>query len=118
MSLLRIPTTADAFYSMSVDLEGVEYRLKFAYNSREDRWYLSVFDAVGEPIAQSVKLVTNWPLLNRKAWDPRAPKGVLYVSGTSPPGLNDLVEGGRCSLVYLTSDEPLAAQMKTFNVEV
>jgi hypothetical protein len=118
MSLLRLPTTADPFYTFSADLDGTEFFFRMSYNSREDRWYLSVYTAEGSPIALSIKLVTNWPLLNRKAWDPRAPKGVLYVAGVSPPGLNDLAPGARCQLVYLTSDDPLAERLRTLNVSV
>lgn len=118
MALLQLPTTADPFYTFSADLDGTEYAFRMAYNSREDRWYLSVYTSTGEPIALSVKLVTNWPLLNRKAWDERAPKGVLYVSGSSPPGLEDLAPGAMCQLVYLTSDDPLADKLRTLNVTV
>ena len=118
MALLQLPTTADPFYAFSADLDGTEYAFRMAYNSREDRWYLSVYTSTGEPIALSVKLVANWPLLNRKAWDERAPKGVLYVSGSSPPGLEDLAPGARCQLVYLTSDDPLAEKLRTLNVTV
>lgn len=109
--IFRIPTTADPFYEFSIDLEGREYVLAFRYNQREDRWYMSLYTGDRTPIALSVKLVSNYPLLGRKRSDPNCPPGVLYVSGSEPPGLLDLQENGPCELLYVTSDEDSATKI-------
>lgn len=108
MSIQPIPTFDAPFYSEAVTLEGVSYRLSFAYSQRENTWYLSLADSANVDIYNGIKLTCLAPLL-RKCADPRRPPGELAVFSStadlSPPGLEDLVAGtGRCSLIYVTSD--------------
>jgi hypothetical protein len=99
-----IPTFAYPFWTQVTALDGVDYTLTFTYDQRESVFYLTISDAVGNDIVSGVKLVCKWPLLAGKR-DVRLPPGVLMVlsntTDSSPPGLEDLVAGGRCQLFYL-----------------
>lgn len=108
MSVGAIPTGADPFYAQTTTLEGVTYLLTFAYNERCDCWYLSIATEEGDDIYDGMKLVCGWPLLHKCA-DTRAPAGELICWSNSldqsPARLNDLVDGGRCQLLYISSDD-------------
>lgn len=111
MSVLRIPTSNDPFYVQRTDLEGREYVLQFDYSTRENCWYMQVSASDGTVLAAGVKLVCSWPLLYRYT-STLLPPGKMFVmpvtTDDSPPGLDDLAEGGRCELTYVTSDDPAA----------
>lgn len=99
----RVPTFDEPFYSQVVTLDGSPYLLSFAWNDRTSTWFLDVATGEGEPIACGLKLVCSWDLL-KNIVDERRPPGRLVVLALtpddSPPGLEDLVAGGRCRLVY------------------
>lgn len=103
MSLITIPTTNDPFYKQVTALDGVDYTLTFTYDQREDCFYLTIGDATDVDIVRGIKLVCLWPLLLGKV-DDRLPQGTLMVisntTDDSPPGIDDLIDGGRCELVY------------------
>lgn len=104
-----IPTRDDPYYQQRTRLEGRDYVLSFAFNEREQRWYLTLADEAESPIATGIKLVANWPLLRPYRYDPRTPLGELTVSDisgdSSPPTLLELGEGKRCELLYWTAAE-------------
>jgi hypothetical protein len=106
---LLIQTSPDPYYSERVRLDGRDYILRFAWNQREERWRLSILADNEEPIIHGLKLLTGWPLLRYYRFDRRLPPGELYVvdstGNRAPPGLEDLGEGRRCQLVYLTQEE-------------
>lgn len=99
-----IPTLADgtAHYQELVALDGVQYLLRFDYNSRDSFWYLSIFTPDGVPIPGCVgqKLVQNW-VPCRLARDSLKPQGALIVSSEehAEAGLLDL--GASTLLSYL-----------------
>ena len=108
MSVQHIPTSSDPYYLQRTDLEGIGYVLQFDYSTRESCWYLSIFDIEGLALATGIKLVCNWPLTYRIT-NPGLPPGRFMVatkvaSDDTPPGLEDLADGGRCELTYVTSD--------------
>lgn len=103
MTAIAIPTTADPYTSQTTGLDGVPYVLTFAYGQRSDTWTLSIAMVDGTPIASGLKLVCLWDLLAQTV-DPNRPPGMLFVLSSttdlSPPGLEDLAPGGRCTLIY------------------
>jgi hypothetical protein len=105
--ILIVPTFSDDSYVQQTTLEGTTYTMQFDFNQRCACWYMHLADQDGVDIYNGVKLVTGFSLL-RKCKDPRAPAGALFVNSStadlSPPDLFDLVPGGRCQLMYLTSD--------------
>lgn len=105
----RIETREDPYYSQRTRLDGRDYVLRFAYNERESRWYLSLLDESESPIILGIKLVANYSLLYPYRYDPRVPPGEINVADLtgdgSPPTLLELGEGKRCELLYWTRAE-------------
>lgn len=103
MSVQVIPTDTDPFYTQETSLDGVRYSLEFRYSQREKVWYLSIGLPDGTELASGIKVVCNFSLLKYRA-DVRLPPGLLVaVSSTpddSPPGLDELGEDARVSLIY------------------
>ena len=68
MSILEIPVRSDLDrYSLTVAIDGTDYRLRFSHNTRDDHWYLSVELTDGAELASGIPIVTNTPLLGRWA---------------------------------------------------
>jgi hypothetical protein len=104
MTQSRVPlTSADNISSFTVRvlLTGVEFILSFQYNQRDSSWWLSLYDALREPIIEGVKCVVGLPLL-RNTVDARRPAGELVFLDLTKkdldPGLLDL--GERIALIY------------------
>jgi hypothetical protein len=105
MATILIPNVVDAAYSsQKLRLEGRDYRFDFAYNQREDRWYLSIYDDEDDPLVTGLKIITSFPLLRRYQADPRVPPGELMAisltGDDSPPGFSDFGVGRRVELTY------------------
>lgn len=105
MATLLIPTIPSAVYqSFKTRLQGRDFVFRLNYNEREARWYLSLLDEEETPLVQSVKLLTNWPLLRHYRFDPRLPPGELMAidatGNGSPATIDELGEGLRCELTY------------------
>jgi len=105
---VRIPLGDDPFAEQVTTLDGVPYRMTLSYNQRCACWYFGLQSLEGTSIAEGIKLVVQWDLLLKCA-HPLRPPGKLFVfSNTpdlSPPGLEDLVDGGRCYLTYVSAAE-------------
>lgn len=84
-----------------VRLDGRDYLLDLAWNGRESRWYVDVYDADGELVVGSRKIVADGRI-GQRVTDTRRPPGVLGavdVSGNGiDPGIDDL--GERVLLIY------------------
>lgn len=103
MATWIIPTLADTeFYTERVELDGVVFALTFAWNTREEKWYLSIADADGVALASGIKIVADWPLFQSVS-NTDMPKGMMIANDTSgaglDPGLDEL--GGRVLLMYM-----------------
>jgi hypothetical protein len=107
-------TRADPFSTQTTTLDGVPYLLAFSYAQREDCWYLLLLTNDGQRIYGSIKLVCLYSLFNQCV-DARKPPGQLVVvsnsTDLSPPGLNDLLPSGRCSLVYFPAADVLTLSL-------
>jgi hypothetical protein len=114
---LIIPTREDPYYQQRTRIEGRDYVLNFAFNEREARWYLTIADEAGSPIATGIKLVANRRLLRPYRYDDRCPPGELVVSDISgdgsPPTQLEIGEGKRCELLYWTAAEVAAIQAES-----
>lgn len=102
MSLFIIPTSqTEEVYQQVTILDGKEYVLKFDWSRREQEWYLSIFDQDENPIALSIKVVVNLPLLYRET-NTSLPPGLLVAIDSArqggDPGLDDF--GTRALLLY------------------
>lgn len=97
---LPLQTEVDKF-TVRTTLLGAEYRLDFLWNTRDEHWYLSMFDATGTPIVQGVKVVIGNFILrtNRGQVRPRGWLVAIDKEGTDiDPGRNDL--GTRVDIVF------------------
>ena len=56
-TLFVMPTFTDPFYTIKTDLDGQEYIFDFAFNTRENCWYLRISDTNENEIRSDIKLV-------------------------------------------------------------
>ena len=99
----EIPILLDTpLWTSRVKLDDRFYDLRFDWNGRTRRWYLSI-GAEGQTIASGIKIVGNWTLLLCARSHPLAPRGALVAVdfsdrlGASP----DFVDlGRRVRLLY------------------
>lgn len=59
---LVLPLHKDPDYYYVVNLEGIAYKLRFYYNTKEKVWALDVRYANNDPIMMSVPLIPNYPI--------------------------------------------------------
>lgn len=98
-----IPTdSALPHWEQDTELDGVIYRLRFAWSGRDLAWYLTLKTHADETIRSAIKLVPHFPLL-RKVRHPRRPPGELTVVTTAPITRHNL--GTEARLVYLSTDD-------------
>lgn len=99
----RIPTTSRlSSFTQIVTLDGEQYGLRFLWNARAERWFLSVSDAEGLPLITGRKLCSDRPWAAHETLA-TAPPGKLWVyatgGGDADPGLRDL--GERVAMMYV-----------------
>jgi hypothetical protein len=94
------------FWQQTTAMDGVSYLLEFRYNTREALYYLKIMMTDSTVLAQGIKLVSNYPLLQGYN-DDRMPLGEIIAvapsSDDSPAALGEI--GGRVTLVYYTEAE-------------
>lgn len=89
----------------SVELDGAQYTIEYRQSFRYDRITINIYDALGDLIAASIKLVAGANLLEPFS-DERLPPGTLRVAqlpGNSVPTLETL--GVEVWLIYFSADE-------------
>lgn len=108
--VIPIDDSSQPFFTQDTDIEGTSYRLTFAYNQRENAFYLSIGDASEETnVVDGIKIVCNRGLIRRydgvgEPWPPGEIHAVPTDGDDTLPGLGDL--GQRVILTYTTSDDP------------
>lgn len=92
MSVVMLPTGRGApRFRYRIELDAKEYGLTMTWNERAEGWFLDVRDAEGQLLRGGVRVVKDWPLLERGG-DDRLPPGQLLALAA---GRDDL------SLVYV-----------------
>lgn len=98
-------------FVQQVMLDGVAYKLHFAYNSYSAQWTVDVRDSKNVDIIRAVAIVPNFPLLAQHRRVAALPNGELMAVVVNPAGSdnqridrNGFVDG-RFSLVYVPEDE-------------
>lgn len=105
--MLFIDTLTDGTvaYDQRVELDGAEYLMSLQWNSRRDKWALSLNALDGTDILTGQNVCLRIPLTRRAVGGP--PGALVAVPSqaedTEPPGLFDL--GTRVRLVYFTAAE-------------
>jgi hypothetical protein len=96
MAVLEFPVVAEGVehYIFELPLDGIVYRLKFKYNSREDTWYFNILDVNNRLLRAGMKVVNQWELFRLWAARTGRPEGELVTVNvgavTAPPSLNQL----------------------------
>lgn len=108
MAIFEIPVPqGQAFFIKRVPLDGVDYLFDFSYNQREDAFYLTIQDSVGEHILGPIKIVSNFPLIGFRRYAAGLPPGELWAVAfkgePDAPGMNRL--GADVSLMYYDAEE-------------
>lgn len=106
--MINIPVQQDvAAWTQRTAIDGVDYRLDFAWNGRDGAWYLNLSDIDGNALVCGIKLVTNRPLLARFHHIEGVPAGELIAFDGSETiywaGYNEL--GAGVDLIYLDATE-------------
>lgn len=81
-------------FTLTVDLDGVDFQLQFQFNSREGFWYFDLLDTTQTILRSGVKVVSNYPILRLYRDVESRPAGELMSFDTrltpADPGLDDL----------------------------
>ena len=109
MATLLIPTVVDAaHWTQKARLDGRDYLLRFTYNQRVDRYFLSIHDEDDAALLSGIRVVTNWSFLRHYRWNTALPPGTLaavtLTQDFSPPGFGELGEGRRVELTYFEAE--------------
>jgi len=90
-----------------VELDDQNYRLRMTWNGRDGAWFMSMFTDDLEPVAESIRVIPNFRLLDRFN-DSLLPSGEFIAIDLTQKlevvGRNDFANGA-CSLVYFSADE-------------
>lgn len=85
-----------------VSIDGIYYKFRFQWNSRDTCWLLNISDINDSPLICGIKLVINYELIRQYA-ALIMPKGYLFLldlSGTDLPCDFESL-GTRCKLYYI-----------------
>lgn len=106
--MLRIPTDNAPYSTQRTVLDGTEYLFRFFYNAREDRWAFDLLTEDERVLLSGCRIMPEVYLLRRYHYMDGMPPGeilCLSYQGDDPPGLEDLVPGGRCELLYVSAQD-------------
>jgi hypothetical protein len=107
MAIDRLPLTLDVpYYEFEVELDGVEFKMEFRFNARDDAWFMTLLDTEDTVLRAGIKIVNEWSLL--RLWrDATRPAGEIVSINqgnvTEPPTLDQL--GSDVLLEYLDAAE-------------
>ena len=60
MATVQIPVTKDPNSEVTVNLSGVNYTLRFRWNTRSEAFYMDVLDEDGDILAAGRKVIVGW----------------------------------------------------------
>lgn len=93
-------------YTQEVTLAGEQFTLRFDYNAKQDRFYLSILDSDDVLLRSGIKVVAAWSVLRLIA-DGRPRGSLIFADPRSadadPPSLPDL--GRRVFLYFYALDD-------------
>jgi hypothetical protein len=109
--IYTIPLPQPPIYDLTfqVELDQVTYTLTFQWNVRDGGWYLTIADAVGNPILGSQRVVVDFPIGLNQSYNPSMPPGSIQFIDTSGQGLDPALDGsdlgGRVQMLYFDAAE-------------
>lgn len=100
------PVDPLSVYDYEVDLGGAIFRIVLRFGDRNERWYLSLFDANGDLLFDGRRMSVDFPIISRFR-DERMPDGELSLldieDGNRECDFDGL--GFRCRFVFVPTDE-------------
>ena len=109
MIIIPIFQNVSARTSFDIELDLVIYHLRFAWNSREGSWYMTIQDQNENDILTGIKIVPNYLLLDQYRYLQGLPPGDFFlfdlnqIPENEQPDYNSL--GKRYQLLYITEAE-------------
>lgn len=83
MAFLTMPLTENyPWYSFTCTLEGATYTIECAFNTRANRWYMTLGDAVGNIIVAGVPLLIERDLLAAYRYLPIPPGNFVALDNS------------------------------------
>ena len=92
-----------------VNLEGIDYQVRFAWNGRDNNWYMDISLSDDTSLAMGVKMIINYDLIGHYVEENMPPGSFMLFSEDSSPITRDNINDV-CKLLYTTSDDPLLQQ--------
>ena len=86
---IQTPTSEQPLITQQINLSGTPYSMLFNWNSRTDRWSVSIFLVDGTPLLTGATLVAGLDLLLTVSSDDR-PGGMLVVVDDYDPTLDTI----------------------------
>lgn len=103
-TLYTIPVPRDrvAHFVQTTTFDGRPFRLRFSWNGRIGRWFVSIATGAGVDLVQSKALVLGADVLRQVRWNPDAPQGSLTVVDLEGAGVEASLDslGTRHRVVY------------------
>lgn len=102
----QIPLAPSSSFSLRVDLDDVEYELRFVYMQRADLWRMDLYTADGDAIVLGRNVVLGTLFLAGNRHENRPPGDLIFIDSSQKslePGLTSL--GERVSLFYVSQAE-------------
>jgi hypothetical protein len=88
---IPLPSSDQPYTEQSVSLDGRTYVFAFNWNSRSDRWSMSIATEDGDPIITGAVLVMNIDLLRTiPSTLDYVPPGQIYLGGDGDPTLDTI----------------------------
>lgn len=110
MATVKIPFRDSPSFTQSITLNGVEYILRFDWNTRGAFWSMSIYDNTETLILAGIRMVIGWPLLDSHTAITNIPDGQFVVYDSNPlthlqePGRYDFVSGRNLELLFIEGE--------------
>lgn len=90
MAYRIIPTSqVESVYRQVTTLDGVDYELRFRWNTRARAWFCGIWDMDGNMLAAPRKLVLGAIIFRyNRAADDRMPQGIFYLIDVTGSGID------------------------------
>lgn len=104
---ISVPDSNDSF--SRVVLDGTSYLLRFSWNEYGQYWTFGLFTSLREPIVQSIKIVSRFPL-NIQYVDSKIPFGVFCVYTEKQRILRGDFKNGAAVFAYIPASQAVGTE--------
>lgn len=101
MAFFSLPQRQElGIYTFQVDFDGVEFGVRVRYSTRDNHYYIDLYDVAATPLREGLRCVSNWPLLRLFQDIIQRPAGDIWI--VRPNGDADAVREDLGVSAYLT----------------